>query len=81
MEDEFRPFSQGLGVPNRTALDRAFDDLIRLYFVAFSRAQDILLLVGLGDPNSGPINVPNVATGWQRDGHWPWQGNPQLHLI
>ena len=46
MEDSLRIYSS-LGSSNRSGRDRAFDDLIRLYFVAFSRAQDVLLLVGL----------------------------------
>jgi DNA helicase-2/ATP-dependent DNA helicase PcrA len=73
LEDELRPYSP-LGTSGRSQRDRAFDDLIRQYFVAFSRAQDVLLLVGLGDPQTGPKSVQNVATGWTRDGRWPWRG-------
>lgn len=67
LEDLLRPLSGLKGVAKRSAKDRAFDDLERLYFVAFSRAQEVLVLVGLNDchPNTGPI--PNVATGWDRD--------------
>ena len=68
MEDELRPFSP-LGQPQRAALDRAFDDLIRLYFEAYSRAQDVLLLVGLNSVRNG---ISNVATGWDRNGNWRW---------
>jgi len=75
LEDILRPFSP-LGAPVRSAVDRAFDDLVRQYFVAFSRPQDVLLLVGFGQPNGGPSPIPNVATGWRRDGQWPWQGLP-----
>ena len=46
LEDIIRKFSP-LEIPERSGKDRAFDDLIRHYFVAFSRAQDVLLLVGL----------------------------------
>ena len=75
LEDELRQFSP-LRVPTRSRRDRAFDDLIRLYFVAFSRAQDVLLLVGL---NSVRQSIPNVATGWDRNGNWLWgQGLPNL---
>ncbi|MCS7288234.1 MAG: ATP-dependent helicase [Roseiflexus sp.] len=66
LEDGLRP-SSPLGAPARSGLDRAFDDLIRLYFVAFSRPQDVLLLVGLGDPRRGPNRtIPNIALGWRR---------------
>ena len=68
MEDELRPYSR-LEQPQRAALDRAFDDLIRLYFEAYSRTQDVLLLVGL---NSVRDRIPNVGTGWGRKGNWYW---------
>ncbi|MDI1450813.1 DEAD/DEAH box helicase [Polyangium sp. 6x1] len=47
----------------RSAVDRAWDDLRRLYFVAYSRPQDVLLLVG----NTALIRtkkpVPSIALG------------------
>lgn len=75
MEDEFRGYSP-MGQPSRSAIDRAFDDLIRHFFVAYSRTQDVLLLVGL---NSVRYSIPNVATGWDRSRNWNWQnGLPNL---
>jgi len=80
LEDHLRPFSP-LRAPTRPARDRAFDDLVRLYFVAFSRPQDVLMLVGLCDDNGNPKAIPNVATGWTRDEQWPWRGLPRVvHL-
>jgi hypothetical protein len=74
-----RQFSPGLGAPARSQLDRAFNDLLRLYFVAFSRAPDVLLLVGLDSVVNG---IPNVATGWDRDEVWHWgPGMPTLMHI
>ena len=58
---------------NRDSKDMAFDDLTRLYFVAFSRAKDVLLLVGLNPnidgykQNEKQMKIPNVALGWNRD--------------
>jgi DNA helicase-2/ATP-dependent DNA helicase PcrA len=74
MEDHFRQYST-LAPPGRLALDRAFDDLVRQYFVAYSRPKDLLMIVGLGDTVDGPIRrVKNVGTGWTRDEsagcHW-----------
>ena len=69
MEDELRPHSP-LGQPQRSGLDRAFDDLIRHYFVSYSRTQDFLLLVGL---NTVRNYIPNIATGWDRNGNWHWR--------
>ena len=66
MEDELRPNSP-LEPSQRSALDRAFDDLIRLYFEAYSRAQDVLLLVGL---NTMRESIRHVATGWERNRNW-----------
>ena len=69
IEDFVRNFSQ-LGSSARTALDRDFDDLIRAFFVGFSRAQDCLLIIGLNGNKDGTI--PNVATGWTRSGDNNW---------
>jgi DNA helicase-2/ATP-dependent DNA helicase PcrA len=73
MEDHFRPYTP-LGAPKRSDIDRAFDDLYRQYFVAFSRARDVLLLVALN--SARPTGqIPNVAMGWRRDGISTWAGD------
>jgi DNA helicase-2/ATP-dependent DNA helicase PcrA len=74
MEDHFRPYTP-LGRPRRSDIDRAFDDLYRQYFVAFSRARDVLLLVALNSARPDG-NIPNVAVGWMRDGQSAWASNP-----
>jgi len=74
MEDEFRPFSP-LGKPARGQLDRAFDDLYRQYFVAYSRPQDVLVLVGLDAARPGGV-IENVALGWDRSGRSRWIDKP-----
>jgi DNA helicase II / ATP-dependent DNA helicase PcrA len=79
MEDLLRPYTS-LGAPVRSAVDRAFDDLYRQYFVAFSRPQEVLLLVGLTTTLPGAV-VPNVATGWSRTGDCPWaSSHPFLEI-
>lgn len=86
LEDELRAYSP-LGEPVRTTRDRAFDDLIRQYYVAFSRPQDLLLLIGLSPVKDGyrvdkeRVYIPNVATGWDREARWPWRGLGNLFLI
>jgi DNA helicase-2/ATP-dependent DNA helicase PcrA len=79
MEDRFRPFSS-LGLPQRNPLDRTFDDLIRQYFVAFSRPESVLILVGT--KKSGPNGtIMNVATGWDRDENQQWSGTAMIEEV
>ena len=72
LQDRVRKYS-ALSVNERDSKDCAFDDLTRLYFVAFSRAKDVLLLVGLNpnidgyNQNEKLMKIPNVALGWNRD--------------
>ncbi|MCH9729233.1 MAG: ATP-dependent helicase [Actinomycetia bacterium] len=74
MEDHFRRYTP-LGVPRRADVDRAFDDLYRQYFVAFSRARDVLLLVALNSARPDGT-IPNVAVGWRRDWKSVWATDP-----
>jgi DNA helicase-2/ATP-dependent DNA helicase PcrA len=74
LEDLMRPHSP-LSVLKRDGVDRAFDDLYRQYFVAFSRPQDVLLLVGLNAVKPGAGSVENVATGNDRSGSNKWLPN------
>lgn len=84
IEDSIRQFSE-LGISKRSEKDRSFDDLTRLYFVAFSRAESVLLLVGLNSALSGyarkkkHFNIPNVALGWSRDEKYV--GFNEIYLI
>lgn len=76
LEDDMRPFSP-LGRPSRIGKDRAFDDLYRQYFVAYSRPEKILLLVGTKNclPGSG---IYTVTTGRDRRGKNCWDANTLL---
>lgn len=84
IEDSIRQFSE-LGDSERSEKDRSFDDLTRLYFVAFSRAESVLLLVGLNSAIEGyprkkdHFNIPNVALGWSRDEKYV--GFNEIYLI
>ncbi len=68
--------------------DEAFNDMIRRYFVSYTRAKRLLILVGLSSMKDGykgdfqdNIKIQNVATGWSRDGKWHWDGLDNLiHL-
>ena len=75
LEDLMRSHSPLKGLSkSRSKTDRGFDDLFRQFFVAFSRPEEVLLLVGLdgSHPNRGTIR--NVATGWDRYEHNHWVG-------
>lgn len=73
LENLLRPFT-GLGAPDRSERDRAFDDLCRQFFVAYSRPEEVLLLVGLRPTFPGG-SVPNIATGWERTEICHWGGD------
>ena len=72
MEDLLRPHTE-LSRPGRSGQDRAFDDLYRQFFVAYSRPQEVLLLVGLM-ATLPEGNISNVATGWDRTDTSAWRG-------
>ena len=84
IEDSIRQHST-LGQSDRSEKDRSFDDLTRLYFVAFSRAESVLLLVGLNSAIEGynkknqHFNIPNIALGWSRDENYI--GFEEIYLI
>jgi len=84
IEDSIRRHSS-LGLSERSEKDRSFDDLTRLYFVAFSRAESVLLLVGLYPSIEGytkrndHFNIPNIALGWSRDENYV--GFKEIYLI
>jgi DNA helicase-2/ATP-dependent DNA helicase PcrA len=87
IESELRPFSPlttelELNYSERDDISRDFDDLIRKFFVAYSRPKDLLLLVGLNSVRDGyqvgaqkrreDRQIENIATGWDRTGQWIW---------
>jgi DNA helicase-2/ATP-dependent DNA helicase PcrA len=81
MEDHLAPYTPDLGPLRlqRTGLERSFEDLIRLHYVAFSRAEAALLLVGTNAMLKGKTPVRSVATWHRMDETWPWrpeQGRP-----
>lgn len=73
LEDDLAP-ACGVGSLRlqRSALQRTFEDLIRLYYVAFSRPQSVLLLVGLDPCLQYRTTIRHVGTFWRSDGTWPW---------
>lgn len=84
IEDSIRQYSV-LGESDRSEKDRSFDDLTRLYFVAFSRAESVLLLIGLYPAIEGytkkndHFDIPNIALGWSRDEKYV--GFKEIYLI
>jgi len=80
VEDNTIPYGGLSTAPFAGWRDRAFDDLTRLYYVAYSRAQSLLVLAGLTSilPER---NIPHVAMGWTRTRTSSWRRNsPYLKL-
>lgn len=78
MEDNVEPYLKSPLRSMRLSIDRTFDDLVRLYYVSYSRPKQVLLLVGnekclkYGNRN-GSGAIPNIALSWRRNGDWPWR--------
>lgn len=79
-EDLTHPHGGLSGVAVRQWRDRAFDDLVRLYYVAFSRPQTLLVLVGV-NPALPQGTIRNVALGWTRTGASAWRTNLPIAMI
>jgi DNA helicase-2/ATP-dependent DNA helicase PcrA len=62
----------------RSGMQRTFEDLIRLYYVAYSRPQSLLLLVGCQQGLQYKTKIKNVAKFWRSDGSWAWVSDPQM---
>jgi DNA helicase-2/ATP-dependent DNA helicase PcrA len=74
LEDDLAPCTPiGALRTARTATQRSFEDLIRLYYVAYSRPQSVLLLIGCLPCLRYNTTIPHVATFWRRDGNWAWR--------
>ena len=76
----------------RDGLERTFEDLIRLYYVAYSRPESVLMLVGLDSCLGYSTSIKHVALGWRYNETWSWRSpvsgkkptkanNIPLHLI
>lgn len=84
IEDNIR-FYSSLGQSERSNQDRNFDDLTRLYYVAFSRAENVLMIIGLTNGFDGytvkgkHVQIPNIALGWSRDEKL--KGFDEIYLI
>jgi DNA helicase-2/ATP-dependent DNA helicase PcrA len=94
LEDDLAPFCEiGPLRQARSGIQRSFDDLTRLYYVAYSRPQSVVILVGVDNCLRYQTTIRHVATGWASDGTWSWRtavggggppalvNNHPLHLI
>jgi len=59
---------------DRSALDHAFDDLIRLFYVAYSRARSALILLW-DAPRRAGVFPSHVAVGYDRNEVHQWRGS------
>jgi DNA helicase-2/ATP-dependent DNA helicase PcrA len=81
LENLMRPFAKDLGSQKRSERDRAFDDLYRKFFVAFSRPEQCLVLVGLSGSKPQGGTIPNAAAGWDRFGVNRWTESLPIHYL
>lgn len=88
IEKYIRCFSDLEILSENEAVDVAFNELIRRYFVAYSRSKTLLILCGLTSMRYGnkgnfqdKILIPNVATGWNRNKVWLWEYLDNLYNI
>ena len=74
MEDDVGPFCDiGALRGQRNAMHRTFEDLVRLHYVAFSRPQTVLLLVGIDKCLAYETSIKHVGLFWRQDETWPWR--------
>ena len=74
LEDDLASFCKiGSLRRNREGLERTFEDLIRLYYVAYSRPESILMLVGLDPCIRYSTSIKHIALGWRYDETWAWR--------
>lgn len=66
---------------DRGLLDSQFDDVIRKFFVAYSRAQDVLIIVGLNRTLKPGNPLKHMALGWNRHDNWVWRGLPDIKMM
>ncbi|HYC38129.1 MAG TPA: DEAD/DEAH box helicase [Usitatibacter sp.] len=74
MEDDVASHSEvGKLRQTRNGLERAFEDLIRLHYVAYSRPQTALLLIGCTKCIEYNTSIKHVGLMWGSDGTWTWR--------
>ncbi|MBQ6220586.1 MAG: UvrD-helicase domain-containing protein [Methanosphaera sp.] len=88
IENYLKQYSSTNYSDDTLGIDKSFNDLIRRYFVAYTRPKSILILVGLNNMRYGikgdfqnKIYIENVATGWSRDKVWHWDSLNNLLQI
>ncbi|MEJ2249617.1 MAG: 3'-5' exonuclease, partial [Candidatus Lokiarchaeota archaeon] len=81
LEQEFRNYTpiDGFLENREDPVERAFDDLIRKFYVGYSRAQEVLLLVGL--TSNIKKKIPNIPLGWNREKEWFWENLDKILLM
>jgi DNA helicase-2/ATP-dependent DNA helicase PcrA len=57
----------------RDQMQRTFEDIIRLYYVAYSRPQSLLMLVGTIPNIRYATTIKNIGLFWRRDETWAWR--------
>lgn len=73
LEEAFAPFTSiGPLRQHRTPIQRTFEDIVREYYVAYSRPEAVLVLVGSGKTLSSKTTIKHIGQFWRADGSWAW---------
>lgn len=66
---------------DRDLLDAQYDDIVRKSFVAYSRAQDVLILIGTNRTLDRKKPLKHMGLGWDRNGDWVWEGLGNIKMM
>lgn len=73
MEEAFAPYTPiGSLRQERSPLQRTFEDIIREYYVAFSRPESVLVLVGNAKSLATKTTIKHIGQFWRADSSWAW---------
>jgi DNA helicase-2/ATP-dependent DNA helicase PcrA len=73
IEDAFAAYTEiGALRGQRTALQRSFEDIVREYYVAYSRPQSVLVLVGNRKALHTKTNIKHIGHFWRTNKSWAW---------
>ena len=78
LEDALSPYTEiGPLRTARSALERSFEDIIREHYVAYSRPESLLVLLGNAKTLRSTTQIKHIGQFWRADESWAWDWGPQ----